>query len=226
MRNFYIEQSSNRYTVNGEVTDWVTVPFNDANYGANYCGDIVCARTWLFVRDSVNAWYAEQVAAGKTEGADRGRSGEVRRLGPLRLRRRRQLRRARRLHRPLPVGARGRGRGDRRRRTGHRRDLEPPLVRLPQQHRRPPARPSTSSAASRSATPTSGSATTRSSRRTAASASSPTSSATTSACPTCTTRRATPAAPRTRPGSGRCTRPAPTAAPAGPPMASAPSRSR
>ena len=26
MRNFYIEQSSNRYAVNGAVTDWVTVP--------------------------------------------------------------------------------------------------------------------------------------------------------------------------------------------------------
>lgn len=66
MRNFYIEQSSNRYTVNGEVTDWVQVPFNEANYGANYCGGIVCARTWLFVRDSVNAWYNAQIAAGKT----------------------------------------------------------------------------------------------------------------------------------------------------------------
>ncbi|GGM96811.1 protease [Terrabacter tumescens] len=66
MRNFYKEQSSNRYTVNGDVTDWVTVPFNEANYGSNYCGGIVCARTWLFVRDSVNAWYAAQVAVGKT----------------------------------------------------------------------------------------------------------------------------------------------------------------
>src|SRR4030066_352444 len=26
MRNFYIEQSSNRYTVHGDVTDWVAVP--------------------------------------------------------------------------------------------------------------------------------------------------------------------------------------------------------
>ena len=67
MRNFYKEQSSNRYTVNGDVTDWVQVPFNEANYGSNYCGGIVCARTWLFVRDSVNAWYNAQVAAGKTQ---------------------------------------------------------------------------------------------------------------------------------------------------------------
>jgi immune inhibitor A len=66
MRNFYIEQSSNRYTVNGTVEDWVNVPFNEAYYGSNYCGGIVCARTWLFVRDSVNAWYDAQIAAGKT----------------------------------------------------------------------------------------------------------------------------------------------------------------
>ena len=66
MRNFYIEQSSNRYTVNGDVTDWVQVPFNEANYGTNYCGGIVCARTWLFVRDAANAWYDAQIAAGKT----------------------------------------------------------------------------------------------------------------------------------------------------------------
>jgi immune inhibitor A len=66
MRNFYIEQSSNRYAVNGTVEDWVQVPFNESYYGSNYCGDIVCARTWLFVRDSVNTWYNAQIAAGKT----------------------------------------------------------------------------------------------------------------------------------------------------------------
>jgi immune inhibitor A len=66
MRNWYIEQSSGRYAVNGEVTDWVQVPFNEANYGANYCGGIVCARTWLFVRDSLTAWYNAQIAAGKS----------------------------------------------------------------------------------------------------------------------------------------------------------------
>jgi immune inhibitor A len=66
MRAWYIEQSSGRYAVNGEVTDWVDVPNNEAYYGANYCGSIVCARTWLFVRDSLNAWYNAQVAAGKT----------------------------------------------------------------------------------------------------------------------------------------------------------------
>ena len=42
------------------------MPFNEVYYGSNYCGGIVCARTWLFVRDSVNAWYNSQIAAGKT----------------------------------------------------------------------------------------------------------------------------------------------------------------
>ena len=61
MRNFYKEQSSNRYTVNGEVTDWVQVPFNEARYGTNLCGSIVCSTVWVFVNNSVDAW-----AAGKS----------------------------------------------------------------------------------------------------------------------------------------------------------------
>ncbi len=66
MRNFYIEESSNRYAVNGDVTDWVQVPYNAAAYGRNYCGGIVCAQTWVFVNHSIDAWYNAQIAAGKT----------------------------------------------------------------------------------------------------------------------------------------------------------------
>jgi immune inhibitor A len=66
MRNYYIEQSSNRYTVNGDVTDWVQVPYNAAHYGRDYCGSIVCAQTWVFVNNSIDAWYNSQIAAGKT----------------------------------------------------------------------------------------------------------------------------------------------------------------
>lgn len=61
MRNFYIEQSSNRYTVHGDVTDWVMVPnpavFYDDNPDAN---------VWLFLEDTVNGWYANELAAGKS----------------------------------------------------------------------------------------------------------------------------------------------------------------
>ena len=66
MRNFYIEQSSNRYTVNGDVTNWVQVPFNEARYGTNLCGGIVCSTVWDFVNHSIDAWYNAQIAAGKT----------------------------------------------------------------------------------------------------------------------------------------------------------------
>ena len=63
--------------------------------------------------------------------ADPGVPRHVRRVGSLRLRRRRELRRARRLHRPLPDRPRRRRRGRGRPALGHRRDLEPPLVRQP-----------------------------------------------------------------------------------------------
>ena len=130
MRNFYIEQSSNRYTVNGEVTDWVKVPFNEASYGTNFCGSIVCS-TVLAVRPRLGERLVQRRRSQPARRRpDQRLPGEVRRLGSLRLRRRRQLQRAGRLHRPLPVDPRRRGRGDRRRRPGRGRDLEPPLVRL------------------------------------------------------------------------------------------------
>lgn len=64
MRNYYIEQSSNRYTVNGDVADWVKVPQTGAYYGSNSKPD---SATWPFLRDTVDAWYANQKAAGKTD---------------------------------------------------------------------------------------------------------------------------------------------------------------
>jgi immune inhibitor A len=62
MRNFYIEQSSNRYTVNGVVEDWVQLPYNAARYGRNFCGSIVCSNTWRVMQDGTNSWYANQLA--------------------------------------------------------------------------------------------------------------------------------------------------------------------
>ena len=61
MRNFYVEQSANRYAVHGDVTDWVPVP-NDHTY----YDDNPDSRVWLFLEDSVNGWYAAQISAGKT----------------------------------------------------------------------------------------------------------------------------------------------------------------
>jgi len=61
MRNYYIEQSSNRYTVHGDVTDWVEVPGNHTVYDDNPDTNV-----WYFLEDSVNGWYDDQIAAGMT----------------------------------------------------------------------------------------------------------------------------------------------------------------
>jgi immune inhibitor A len=66
MANYYLEQSSGAYSVDGDVTDWVQVPFNTAHYGRDWCGDIVCSTTWWFIEDSLNAWWDAQIDAGMT----------------------------------------------------------------------------------------------------------------------------------------------------------------
>ena len=64
MRNYYIEQSSNVYAVNGDVSDWGRVRYNTARYGNNACGSNVCSTVWYFVQDSVNEWYDNMIASG------------------------------------------------------------------------------------------------------------------------------------------------------------------
>jgi immune inhibitor A len=67
MANWYLEQSSGRYSVDGYVSDWVQVPFNEAAYGSNYCGSIVCTRDiGRFLVAQTQAWWDAQIAAGKT----------------------------------------------------------------------------------------------------------------------------------------------------------------
>ncbi len=63
MANYYLQQSSGRYTVDGDVTDWVQVPETGAFYGSNDKSD---SYAWLFVEDSVNAWYDARMADGWT----------------------------------------------------------------------------------------------------------------------------------------------------------------
>jgi len=67
VRNYYLEQSSGRFTISGDVADWVHLAFNETTYGANYCGALWCQQTWSFIRDTANAWYATQIAAGRTK---------------------------------------------------------------------------------------------------------------------------------------------------------------
>jgi immune inhibitor A len=69
LKNYYEAQSSGRYSVNGTVTDWVKVQFNQARYGRSNgfpCGSNVCSNTWALIRDAANQWYADQLAAGRT----------------------------------------------------------------------------------------------------------------------------------------------------------------
>ena len=113
MANYYETQSSNRYSVKGDVNGWVKVPFNEALYGRNYCGGIVCATSQALVRDAMAVWVKQQLDLGKTmqQIADYLKTFDV--VGPLRPRRRRQLQRAGRVHRPHADRPRGRRRGGR-----------------------------------------------------------------------------------------------------------------
>ncbi|KRD24298.1 MULTISPECIES: immune inhibitor A domain-containing protein [unclassified Streptomyces] len=62
LKKYYEKQSSGRYSVDGEVTDWVKVPYNEARYGSNKAS----TGAWYAVQDGVNAWVADREAAGDT----------------------------------------------------------------------------------------------------------------------------------------------------------------
>ena len=66
MRNFYIEQSSNRYTVHGDVTDWVAVSGPAASYDDDFNSPLGGNQVWYFLDESIDVWYNAQIAAGKT----------------------------------------------------------------------------------------------------------------------------------------------------------------
>ncbi|WP_308258277.1 immune inhibitor A domain-containing protein [Saccharothrix obliqua] len=67
--NYYDKQSSGRYTVDGTVTDWVKVRYNEARYGRSNgypCASNVCNNSYDLVRDALTQWFADQRAAGRT----------------------------------------------------------------------------------------------------------------------------------------------------------------
>lgn len=66
MVNYFAEQSSGRYTINGKVTDWVRVNYNAARYGSDYCGSVVCANVWDLIADSIDIWTQDQLDSGMT----------------------------------------------------------------------------------------------------------------------------------------------------------------
>ena len=70
MLDYYQMQSSGRYGFDGDVTEWVRVPYNEARYGRNSCGSNVCSNVWNLISDAVGIWYADQIAQGKTPRRD------------------------------------------------------------------------------------------------------------------------------------------------------------
>jgi immune inhibitor A len=78
VRQYYERQSSGRYSIDGTVTNWVKVKYNEARYGRssdfndvdpNVCADIVCDTSEDLVRDGVNQWYSDQIASGRSKAA-------------------------------------------------------------------------------------------------------------------------------------------------------------
>ncbi|MGW9114776.1 immune inhibitor A domain-containing protein [Microbacterium sp. NPDC055683] len=59
----YDEMSSGRFDLQGDVSDWVTVPYAEASYGQTESQDDMTR----FIQDSADAWYDAQVAAGLTQ---------------------------------------------------------------------------------------------------------------------------------------------------------------
>lgn len=61
LKTYYQAQSSGRYDVDGTVSDWVKVPYNEARYGREDAG------TWYLIKDALTSWTAQQKAAGQTD---------------------------------------------------------------------------------------------------------------------------------------------------------------
>lgn len=69
VKQWFERQSSGRYSIDGTVSDWVKVRYNEARYGRSNgfpCAGNVCNNTWRLVQDAANQWVADQKAAGKT----------------------------------------------------------------------------------------------------------------------------------------------------------------
>lgn len=63
-KDYYLNQSNGQYTADVTTEDWVQVPYNGSYYGDNAHED--AGGSWQFIGDTVDAWYAKQVASGKT----------------------------------------------------------------------------------------------------------------------------------------------------------------
>ncbi|WP_345298325.1 immune inhibitor A domain-containing protein [Candidatus Villigracilis affinis] len=59
MVDYYAKQSSGRYTINGDVIDWVKVPYNEAVMVQTF-GSHQCSTVRYLIRDAINQWVADQ----------------------------------------------------------------------------------------------------------------------------------------------------------------------
>ncbi|MGA8980200.1 MAG: immune inhibitor A domain-containing protein [Pedococcus sp.] len=64
-KDFYAKQSNGRFLAKGDVSNWVTLPYNEARYGSNKVSQ--SSTYWAYVRDTATAWYEDQKAQGKTD---------------------------------------------------------------------------------------------------------------------------------------------------------------
>ena len=62
-KDLYEEMSSGRYSVDGDVSEWVKVPYHEASYGQTENQTDMTR----FIQHSADAWYAAEKAAGKTD---------------------------------------------------------------------------------------------------------------------------------------------------------------
>lgn len=67
LRAYYRLQSSGRYDMDGMVTDWVKLPWNEARYGTDNCSESgQCRTNWDMIRDATDSWYKSERAKGRT----------------------------------------------------------------------------------------------------------------------------------------------------------------
>ncbi|MEU9378237.1 immune inhibitor A domain-containing protein [Streptomyces sp. NPDC048255] len=67
LRAYYRLQSSGRYDMDGTVSDWVKLPWNEARYGTDNCSEPgQCRTNWDMIRDATDAWYRAERAKGRT----------------------------------------------------------------------------------------------------------------------------------------------------------------
>lgn len=63
---YFLEQSSGRYTIDGTCEDWVAVTGDHTVYDDGTATNDTSENVWIFLQDSLDGWYEAQISAGKT----------------------------------------------------------------------------------------------------------------------------------------------------------------